>query len=70
MRGFKDMPSKQNICITFVQCWTSVEDVWPTLYECYTNVLCFPGTQDHDVDDQQEHFIYRGTVPSYLFIYK
>ena len=30
----------QNICITFVQCWTSVEDVGTTLYKCYTNVLC------------------------------
>ena len=30
----------QNICITFEQCWTNVEDVGPTLYKCYTNVLC------------------------------
>ena len=30
----------QNICITFIQCWTNVEDVGPTLYKCYTNVLC------------------------------
>ena len=30
----------QNICIPFVQCWTNVEDVGPTLYKCYTNVLC------------------------------
>ena len=30
----------QNICITFILCWTSVEDVGPTLYECYANVLC------------------------------
>ena len=29
----------QNICMTFVQCWTNVEDVGPTLYKCYTNVL-------------------------------
>ena len=29
----------QNICITFIQCWTNVEDVGPTLYKCYTNVL-------------------------------
>ena len=27
-------------CITFVQCCTNVEDVGPTLYKCYTNVLC------------------------------
>ena len=24
----------------FVQCWTNGEDVGPTLYKCYTNVLC------------------------------
>ena len=24
----------------FIQCWTNVEDVGPTLYKCYTNVLC------------------------------
>ena len=24
----------------FMQCWTSVEDVGPTLYKCHTNVLC------------------------------
>ena len=30
---------------TFVQCWTSVEDVGPTLYNCYTNVL-FAGLGD------------------------
>ena len=23
----------QNICITFVQCWTNVKDVGPTLYK-------------------------------------
>ena len=28
-----------NICITFVQCWNNVEDVGPTLYKCYTNVV-------------------------------
>ena len=33
----------QNICIAFVQCWSNVEDVGPTLYKCYTNVLCFLG---------------------------
>ena len=34
----------RNICITFVQCWTNVEDVGPTLYKCYTNVLCLLGS--------------------------
>ena len=34
---------RQNICITFVQCRPNVEDVEPTLYKCYTNVLCLLG---------------------------
>ena len=33
----------QNICIAFVHCWTNVEDVGPTLYKFYTNVLCLLG---------------------------
>ena len=33
----------QNICITFVQCWSNVEDVGPTLYKCYTIFLCLLG---------------------------
>ena len=32
-----------NSCITFIQCWTNVEDVGPTLYTYYTNVLCLLG---------------------------
>ena len=32
--------SQQDICMTFIQCWPNVEDVGPTLYKCYTNVLC------------------------------
>ena len=33
----------RNICITFVQRWANVEDVGPTLYKWYTNVLCLLG---------------------------
>ena len=29
-----------NVCITFEQCRPNVFDVGPTLYKCYTNVLC------------------------------
>ena len=36
----KPTQQTQNICITFVQCRTNVEDVGSTLYKCYTNVLC------------------------------
>ena len=34
----------QNICITFIQCWTNFEDVGPALYKCYTNVLYLLGS--------------------------
>ena len=34
------IPSKRK---AFVQCWTNVEDVGPTLYKCYMNVLCLLG---------------------------
>ena len=37
----------QNICITFVQCWTNVEAVGLTLYKCYTNVLCLLEKEFH-----------------------
>ena len=33
----------QHICITFIQCRPNVFDVGPTLYKCYTNVLCLQG---------------------------
>ena len=33
----------QNMCIAFLQRWTNVEDVRPTLYKCYTNVLYMLG---------------------------
>ena len=32
-----------NVCITFVQRRPNVFDVGPTLYKCYTNVLCLLG---------------------------
>ena len=33
----------QNICVTVVQCWSSVEDVGLMLYKCYTYGLCLLG---------------------------
>ena len=39
----KRLPGKHNFFITFIQCWTNVEDVGPTLYKCYKNVLCSLG---------------------------
>ena len=34
----------KNVCITFVQRWTNVEDVGSTLYKCYTIFLCLLGS--------------------------
>ena len=36
------------ICITFIQCWTKVEEVGPSFYKCYTNVLCLLGKKPLD----------------------
>ena len=33
----------QHICTTFVQRRPNIFDVGPTLYKCYTNVLCLLG---------------------------
>ena len=33
----------QNMCITFIQRRPNVFHVGPTLYKCYTNVLCLLG---------------------------
>ena len=33
-------PSKHNFFHDFIQCWTNVENVGPTLYKFHTNVLC------------------------------
>ena len=33
----------QNIGITFIQRRPNVLDVGPTLYKCYTNILCLLG---------------------------
>ena len=38
--NFEFTQRTQNICITFVQRWPNVFDVGPTLYKCYTNILC------------------------------
>ena len=39
-----DLPVNASICITFVQCWSNVEDVGPSLCLWYTNVcVCWAG---------------------------
>ena len=40
----KTTQQTQNICITFIQRRPNVFDVGPTLYKCYTNVLCLLGS--------------------------
>ena len=40
---YRPTQQTRNICITFVQCWTNVEDVGPALYKCHTTVLCLLG---------------------------
>ena len=37
----------KNTCIQFLQYWTNVEDVGPTLYKYYINVLCLLGYSIH-----------------------
>ena len=32
-------PPTQNICITFMQCWTNGDEVELLLYKCYTVVI-------------------------------
>ena len=32
-------PANIKHCIPFIQSWNNIEDVGPTLYKCYTNVL-------------------------------
>ena len=43
IRGFAVCQTQRTQIITFIQCWTNVEDVGFTLYKCYTNVLCLLG---------------------------
>ena len=40
---YKITQEAQNIYIACIQCRHDVEDVGPTLYKCYTNVLCLLG---------------------------
>ena len=47
--------------MTFIQCWTNVEDVGTTLYKCYTNVLCLLGRVV--VSTAAFHARVRGSVP-------
>ena len=40
--------------INFVQCWSNVEDVEPTLYKCYTNVLSSMGERRYYYSTQRQ----------------
>ena len=45
--GVSFMSCSQNICIIFIQRRLNVFDVGPTLYKCYTNILCLLGCRAH-----------------------
>ena len=45
---------KKNICIQFVQRRPRVFDVGPTMYKCYTNILCLLGIASNNL--QTRHF--------------
>ena len=49
------LPAFVVICITFVQYWPKVEDIWPTLYKCHTNVLCLLGIQLKVTKNKYKH---------------
>ena len=53
----------QNICITIVQCWTNVGDAGPTLYKCYTNVLCLLGNPYFHLLCKSHLYLYIDTYP-------
>ena len=63
--GLPGSRQTQNICITFMQCWTNVEDVGPTLYKCYTNVLCLLGSYTPLGNSNPSRHIHRpsSTIP-------
>ena len=61
---------KQNICITFVQRQPNVFDVGPTLYKCYTNVLCLLGCRccihsKQDAIPSNVMIFYRSSMDTY-----
>ena len=82
--GIQVIPTRHSVVMTqkvtsehkiFVQCWTNVENVGPTLYKCYTDVLCLLGRRmDRDVnhfDDFSKWFIVLKKVLSpVLFIFR
>ena len=56
--GYVSSQQTQNILVTFVQRRHNVFDVGPTLYKCYTNVLCLVeahrGRVDHTTTCTQQ----------------
>ena len=69
----KYQPGKtQIICITFIQCWTNVEDVGPTLYKCYrpTTVLCLLGNpvvnQYRHLEVIHVHFVFYRLIVEFV----
>ena len=48
----------QNSCITFVQFWSNVKDVGPTLHKCYPNIMCLLGSCSTVDSHQAERLVY------------
>ena len=57
----------QNICITFIQGWTNVEDIVPTLHKCYTNVSCLLGTRLNYLEYNNVDFLRCDIIFSIIF---
>ena len=58
----------QIICITFVQRRSNVFNVGPTLYKCYTNVLCLLGICHNDSAGYDPVYVQYNTqlLPSFI----
>ena len=52
----------QNICITFIQRRPNVFDVGPTLYKCYTNLLCLLGCSEQILRGRMMQYQLHGVI--------
>ena len=62
----RDSPVNTKHVYDFIQCCANVEDVGPTLYKCYTNVLCLLGLFLLLNEKEGMHLISR-TAELYMF---
>ena len=64
--AFFNIQQTQNICIPFIQRRPNVVDVGPTLYKCYTNVLCLLGSNVSDFEFENVQVIESCRAYQYL----